>query len=248
MRKARVPGLAIVGLLILSNVAKADESPKDLIERALKAAGGAELMAKFKASVVKGTGTIYLPIATVSFTSESAAQLPKKYKSTLHLEINGMKITQVQMLDGDKATMLLNGKPQELDENMTKEFKEQVHVEYVTSLLPLRGTGFKLTSLGESQVDGKPALGIEVASKGYRDVSLYFDKKTALLVKVGCKAYDPLTMKEVDQEQSYRDFKTKDGLKYPTKSQVTQDGKKFMDLEVTENKNLKKLEDSVFQP
>lgn len=248
MRCRRALSLAMVGLLALSSIARSDENPKELLERAYKAEGGYELMAKFKATQSKGKGIIYFPIAEVSFTSESAAQFPDKYKVSLHLEINGAKITRVQTLIGDKVMTLLNGQQEEIDDKTSKEIKEQVYVERVTSLLPLREPGFTLTSLGESKVDGKPALGLKVASKGHREVSLYFDKETALVVKVESKVYDPLAMKEVVQEQFYRDYVTQDGLKYPTKSLVTQDGKKFMVLEVTENKNLEKLDDSVFKP
>ena len=248
MRSKRALVLTIVGLLAWSFAAKADESPKDLLERAFQAQGGFDKLAKLLATQVKGKGTIYLPVAEITFTSEGAAQLPDKYKSTLQFEINGAKFTQVQTLLGDKASILVNGNPQELDDNMRKEIKEQVYVEHVTSLVPLRETGFTLTALPEGQVDGQPALGIKITSKGHRDVSIYFDKKTALIVKAAYQAYDPLTMKEVAQEQFYQDYKEQDGIKYPTKSLVNQDGKKFMKIEVTEYKNLDKLDDSVFKP
>lgn len=248
MRAVRGFVFTITGMLALATAVQAQESPKDLLERAYKAQGGYDKMAKLKATLVKGKGIIYLPVAEVSFTSEGASQLPDKFKSTLHFEINGMKVTQVQLLVGDKATILVNGNAQEIDDNMKKEIKEQVYVEHVTSLIPLRDSTFTLTALGESKVDGKPALGIKIASKGHRDVNLYFDKETALIVKASYQAYDPLAMKEVSQEQSYSDYKDLAGIKYPTKSLVNQDGKKFMEIEVTEYKGLEKLDDSVFKP
>jgi hypothetical protein len=55
-------------------------------------------------------------------------------------------------------------------------------------------------------------------------------------------------MKEVAQEQFPRDYKDQAGTKYPSKSLVNQDGKKFMEIEVTEYKGLEKLDDSVFKP
>jgi hypothetical protein len=240
--------LAVAALLLQFPAARADESPKDLLDRAFKAQGGYEKLAKLKATLVKGKGTMFLSNAEVSFTSEGAAQLPDKFKSVLKFEINGMKVTNVQMLVGDKASLIINGNPQELTEKMIKEMKEEVYVEYVTSLLPLRDAAFTLTALGESKVDGQPALGIKVASKGHRDISLFFDEKSALVVKVACKAFDPISDKEVSQEQFYRDYKSQDGNTYPTKSVVLQDDKKFMELEVTEYKNLEKLDESAFKP
>jgi hypothetical protein len=240
--------LVLAVLVVQTPAARPDETAKELLERAYKAHGGFEKLSKFKATTVKGKGIIYLPVAEVSFTSEGAAQLPDKFKSVLQFEINGMKVTQLQMLVGGKATILLNGAPQELTDKVTNEMKEQVYVEQVTSLVPLREPAYALTALGESKIDGQPSLGIKVSSKGHRDVSLYFDKKTALLVKAAYKAFDPNADKEVTQEQTYRDYKDQDGVKYAAKSVVMQDDKKFMDIEVTEYKSLEKLDNSVFKP
>ena len=69
-----------------------------------------------------------------------------------------------------------------------------------------------------------------------------------LLVKAVYQAYDPNTSKEVAQEQIYRDYKDQDGTKFASKSLVNQDGKKFMEIEITEYKPLDKLPDSAFKP
>jgi hypothetical protein len=105
-----------------------------------------------------------------------------------------------------------------------------------------------LTALGESTVEGQPALGIKVVSKGHGDVSLYFDKKTALLVKAVYQSFDALAKKDVARENIYQDYTEQDGIKYAKKSLVFQEGKKFMQLEVTEYKALEKLDNSVFNP
>jgi hypothetical protein len=248
MRITSFLALSLGFLLIQVPLVRADESAKDLLERAYKAQGGYEKLNKFKATLAKGKGVMYLPGAEVSFTSEGAAQLPDKFKSLLQFEINGMKVTQVQMLIGDKATILVNGNAQEISDKLSKEIKEQVYVEEVTSLLPLKDKAYTLTMLEESQVDGQPALGLKVSSKGHRDVTLYFDKKSALVVKAAYKAYDAIADKEVAQEQSYKDYKEQDGIKYATKSLVLQDGKKFMQVEVTEYKVMEKLDSAVFKP
>ena len=252
MRSTRSLFLTMVALLALASAARAQESPKELLDRAYKALGGFDKLAKLKATQVKGKGMMYLPVdgkvAEVSFTSDGAAQLPDKFKMTQQFEINGMKTTQVQILVGDKATILLNGSPVPLDDTTRKEMKEQVYFEHVSSLLPLRETTFTLTALEETKVDSKPAVGIKVSSKGHRDMSLYFDKETALPVKATFKALDPISGKEVGNELFFREYKEQDGIKYPAKSLVLQDGKKFMQLEVTDYKALEKLDNSVFNP
>ncbi len=240
--------LSLGAVLFQIQLVRAEESAKDLLDRAYKAQGGYEKLNKLKATLAKGKGVMYLPGAEVSFTSEGAAQLPDKFKSLLQFEINGMKVTQVQTLIGDKASILVNGNAQEISDKLSKEIKEQVYVEEVTSLLPLKDKNYTLTMLGESKVEGQPALGLKVSSKGHRDVTLYFDKNTALVVKAAYKAYDAIADKEVAQEQSYSDYKDQDGIKYATKSLVLQDGKKFMELEVTEYKVMEKLDAAAFKP
>src|SRR5207245_430056 len=80
-----------------------------IIDKAIKAHGGAEKLAKFKAVQTSGKGTIEVMGMTLSFTAEGAAQMPDKFKSALHLEIAGMKVTQVQAMNGDKITITVNG-------------------------------------------------------------------------------------------------------------------------------------------
>jgi hypothetical protein len=251
MRKSRPLVLTMVSLLAWSVAAQAQESPKEILEQAYKAQGGFEKLSKLKATQAKGKGIMYLPVdgkvAEVSFTSEGSAQLPDKFKISQQFEINGTKTTQVQTLIGDKAAILMNGEALTLDDNMRKEMKEQVYFEYISTLIPLREPSFTLTALGESNVENKPALGLKVSSKGHRDMNLYFDKQTALLSKASYLAYDPISSKEVRQELFFKEYKDLDGTKYPSKSLVIQDGKKFMQLEVTEYKVSEKLDSSVFK-
>ena len=250
MRKSRPLVSTMVTLLAWSVVAQAQESPKEILERAYKAQGGFEKLSKLKATQAKSKGIMYLPVdgkvAEVSFNSEGSAQLPEKFKISQQFEINGTKTTQVQTLIGDKATILVNGEAMPLDENTRKEMKEQVYFEYISSLVPLREPSITLTSLGESKVEDKPAIGVKVSSKGHRDISLYFDKETALLSKASSQAFDPIGSKEVSQEIFFKDYKDLDGTKYPSKSLVTQDGKKVIQLETTEYKVSEKLDNSVF--
>ena len=45
--------------------------------------------------------------------------------------------------------------------------------------------GYRFTLLGESKVQGKPAAGLKVACPEQRDVCLWFDRESGLLVKRG---------------------------------------------------------------
>ena len=246
MRESRALVLTMVSLLAWSVAAQAQESPKEILERAYQAQGGFEKLSKLKATQAKGKGIMYVPEA-VSFTSEGSSQLPDKFKNSQQFEINGTKMTQVQTIVGDKASFVVNGEVMTLDDNTRKEMKEQVYLEYISTLVPLREPSIMLTALGESKVDNRPVVGLKVSSKGHREMNLYFDKETALLTKASCQAFDPVHSKEVNQELFFKEYKDLDGTKYPSKTVVTQDGKKVMQLEVTEYKVSEKLDSSVFK-
>src|SRR4029079_11611179 len=88
---------------------------------------------------------------------------------------------------------------------------------HVRNLLPLiRERGIELSLLPETLVSGRPAVGIRVKSKGHRDIDLYFDKDTGLVVKTESRVLPPGKPPIVLEQilSGYRDF---DGLKLATK-------------------------------
>lgn len=111
----------------------------------------------------------------------------------------------------------------------------------------LTDKGYELSSLGEVQVNGQPAVGVRVSHKGSRDVSLYFDKKTGLVAKVERRAVDPMTGQEVTEERIIKEYQDKDGMKAAKKVLINRDGKKYMELDISEIKYLDKVDDSEFK-
>jgi hypothetical protein len=161
-----------------------------------------------------------------------------------------MKITQTQVYNGDKFWINVNGMDIPLDDKFKDEVKEQVYQEKVGSLVFLRdkekGKGIELSPLGEVKVEGRPAVGVRLASKGHRDINMYFDKTTGLLAKTEARVLDFMSQQEVTEEKIFTDYKEKEGLPRPNKVLMNRDGKKFLELEFTEIKLLDKLDDSTF--
>jgi hypothetical protein len=126
-----------------------------------------------------------------------------------------------------------------------KFVKEQMHEAYVLTLTPLlKDQRFALSALGETKLNDRPALGVKVSAKERRDVDLYFDKETGLLVKSVAKVV--LRMQETDQEIRYSGYKDVEGLKWPMKAVQYRNGNKYAETEITELKFLEKGDDSVF--
>jgi ABC-type Na+ transport system ATPase subunit NatA len=122
-----------------------------------------------------------------------------------------------------------------------------LYVDEVVTLVPLKEKDYKLSTLGETKVGKKAAVGIKVTRKDHRDVNLFFDKDTGLLVKTETTIKDFMAGgQELNQETVMSDFKEIEGRKLPTKVVISRDGKKFVDGETSDQKYSDKLEDSVF--
>jgi hypothetical protein len=250
MRKTGSMLLLLSLCLGVAGSSRAEDSAQAIIDKAIQAHGGLEKLTSLKAVQAAAKGTMDVMGQDVPFTAETYAQFPNQFKTVIEITIGGMKITQVQRMNKDKIEITVNGMLQPLNDKLRDEMKEQVHAEYVASLTPLKDKdkGYTLTSLAESKVNDRPVFGVKVSSKGHRDVSLYFDKENGLLVRSVHSATDPMSGQEYAQETIHSNYKDFNGIKRPTKEIVNRDGKKMAEVELTDIKNLEKLDDKVFEP
>jgi len=233
--------LALAGGLTL---AQEDES-RALIDKAIKAHGGEKALAKTKAGESKGKGTIHL-MGGIEFTADNYAQMPDKFKSVMRLTVMNMNITVTQGFDGKKLWIQVNDKTMDLDDKLVDTVKEALYAEHLATLVPLKDKGVKLSPLGETKVEGRAAVGVQASSKGHKDVNLFFDKTTNMLLKLELRTVDPMSGQEVTQEKIYLEYKDVDGAKTPSKLLVHQDGKKFLEMEISDIKVVDRLDDSIF--
>jgi len=225
----------------------ADKEVRAVVEKAIKAHGGADKLAKFKGAVVKGKGSADIGGMNVEYTSTTTLQLPDRMRLDVDLDVNGMKITFTQVLNGHKGWIKLLDKTKEMEKDHVAEAREQAHAAWVATLAPLTDKEFKLGSLGESKIDGKEAIGVQVARKDRRDVNLFFDKKSGMLLKSEFRTKDLLgDGKEFTAETFYSDYKEIDGAQHAMKQTQKRDGKDFGKNEISEIEKKDKFEDSVF--
>jgi acetyl esterase/lipase len=237
----------LVVLLWGSTGLAGEEEARAIIAKAVKAHGGAEHLARLKAVRVRAGGSITANKAGVEFTYQTVWQSPGRLRNVLQMPVGNQKLTVIQILDGDRGWASVNGLTTPLDEKRLGEMKAQAHVRRLLPLTPLlEDKAYRLTALDETTVNDRPALGVKVAAKGQRDVRLYFDKETGLLVKVERQALDEGTMKEVRQEQFLSDFGDRDGLKTERKQVWHRDGKKVLEMTFTEIKYPEKIDAAEF--
>jgi hypothetical protein len=234
--------LALVACVVWAP-ARADDRGTALavVERAIKAHGGADALTRSANSSRSAKGTITLEGKDLAITSDAVLSLPEKAHMDLVVE-KSTKITSV--INGEKGWELTGGAAREMVKEKVDDLREEAYVWWLATLAPLQKETFELSSLPESQVNGKPADVVKVASKGHPDARLYFDKATGLLVKI-----DRTTKEaglEVFKEYLYSDHKEIDGVKVPLREVLQVNGRKRHDVTLTAYKVLAKPDESAF--
>jgi hypothetical protein len=255
MRSILHLSLSLCAAVAFTTLARADAEAdvKALLDKAIKASGGEEKLAKVKAMTLKSKGKFYdvdrdISPDGVDYTAETSWQFPDRVRDEIHAKVKGKDLVILAVVNGDKGWSTETGTAEEMKKEALEEAKENMYVNKVGMLYTLKDKEFKIASLGESKVDDKEVVGIKVSSKGHRDISLYFDKKTALLLKSETKVKDLMNEgKEVSQEVYYSDYKEVDGIQQPYKVKMLRGGKDYVTAEMTELKVVDKLEDKLFE-
>jgi hypothetical protein len=249
MRKCLSVSLIAALALLTGGPARADDQAdiKALLAKAIKALGGEDKLSKEKVFTAKFKGKFYMGENGIDYTMELFVQFPGQAKSVISFEVNGMAFTVVSVLNKDKGWVKIGNDTMDLDKDRLAEEKEKMYARSLEGLVMLKDKAYTLATVGEVKVGKHDAVGIKVSSKGHRDVNLFFDKKTGLLVKTETMVKKEGTDTEVSQEVIYEAYKEIDGIKRPMKLHIKQDGKKYVDVdETTEFKVEEKLDDSTF--
>jgi hypothetical protein len=231
----------IVGFVGSVGSARGDEAKaRQIVDKAIKALGGAEKIAKYPASTFKEKGTYYGMGQGLPYEGVYSIQLPDRFA----MEIQGVfKL----VVNGKQAWTKMGDETKEMTAEELDVQKSQLYHGWVSSLVPLKDRAFKLSEFGEDTINGRAAVGVSVNREGKPTVTLLFDKEKGLLIKSTTTVKSPENgNKEVSEEVFYSEFKEVEGIPTPTKVLVNRDGKKFVEAEVSDHKLYEKLDDSVF--
>jgi hypothetical protein len=242
-------------LILLSAVAasasgvRAADDPKAIITRAIKAHGGEEALTKYQAMEAKTTGKIDIAgVGEVDFTQNVSVMFPDKIKDVVELTVAGQNLKIVTVANGDTVSIQVNGTDTEANDQIKETLKDARHLAKVNRLFPLlKDKGFDLSLFGEAKVEGKPAVGVTVATKGEKDIVLFFDTQSGRLVKTDRRTTPPGGAAEVQEERIILEYaEAKDGILVPKKILIKHDGKKYAEAEI-EAKLLEKIDESEFK-
>ena len=133
--------LLSVGLILAAAPARADDAAKAIVEKAIKAQGGAEALEKFPVATITFKGTFHGMGQEIPMTGEITTQGADRLKMDMEVEAGGQKIrrsstSSTGTRDGPRSATTL----MELDKDQIAEAKEQAHAGWVATLAPLVAT------------------------------------------------------------------------------------------------------------
>jgi hypothetical protein len=225
-----------------------DDESRALIREAIKAHGGKDALRKHLGAQVKYKGTVDTMGMTVKVEGEVFTNHPDRMKNVINVEVNNMNFQVQQGFDGKVLWLSVMGMNKDIDDKEAlTEIQESFHAERVANLFDLDNKEFKLASLGEMKIKDKDAVGVRVSKEGKRDVNLWFDKASHMLVKSEYRGKDPFGQTgEVNQEKYFSNYKSVMGVQTPMRLEVHNDGKKMLDLEISEVRYHERLDDTYF--
>jgi len=222
-----------------------DPSPQEIIDKGIAALGGLEKLSKTEAINFQGKGTFYGMGQAAEFKGEWWIQPPDKFKNAISVDAGGQKMEFVQVLNGDKGWATMGGL-EELTEDQKSVIKDDLYVRRVAHLVVLKDPQYKLIALSKSRIADAEVRGVKVSCNNHKDVSLFFDKNTGLLLRLQRQGKDPMSGQDVQWEMNYGNYKDEDGIKIARKISMKKDGNDFIDMTVTDHKLTDKLDDKLF--
>lgn len=244
MRTMRGLALTLVVAWAAAPAVRADDrdTARAVIDAAVKAHGGTAALTK--AQTVRRTATGFQLQAgrEVPLTSQDVLALPDRVRMDVTLD---KRMRFVSVVNGDKGWIQVGGAPVlTMAAPRLKEYHEEVYVLWIATLVPLQKGAFELAPLAEIKVNGKPALGVKVSSKGHADAKLYFDKATKLLVKIERRVSASGLV--VAKEYLFGNYKDFDGAKLRTSEQEKINGKATAAVTAITYKFLPRVDDKLF--
>lgn len=244
MRTLLTAALAVA----LASAARGQDAARETVEKAIEAHGGAATLDKYPAGRSRSKGKIVLANTEYPFTNVVVYQMPGKVRSTFEVVSDNVSRPVTYVANGDKLAAFAGGLAQDLPKPQIEELKTALYVQNLTRLTPLlKDKQYKLAPADGITIDGKPTVGVAVSADGQKDVKLYFDRETHLLTAVERTGFDALG-RPADHTEVYSDYREANGLKYPARTVIKQNGKRYLESETVEFKPLERVESREFRP
>jgi hypothetical protein len=239
------------------------QDPHDVLEKAIRAHGGAERLAKLRAGKTTSNGSIELPMVggPVIFHQIAWFQEPDRVKSVMTMKLQSGDTTIITVLNGSKGWLRQGGNTTEMDAASLKHAQEELHVAGIHRLLQLRDRSTYFLATLEDKVtipleirDGaaaqnRRAIRIKVLSREHPEVLLDFDEETGLLIRTTRKVHHPRAKDPTNpftEEKTLEHYQRQNGIEVPRHARIMINDGLFMNLTVTAIEFREKFDDSLF--
>src|SRR5262245_13778774 len=151
-----------------------DAEARAIIDKAIKAHGGADKLSQFKAVSAKWVGkrkveNVFYWDAVYVVTYE----MPDKIRFDIEVENpKGGKFAFSRVVNGKKGWQGSVRGTRDLKEAEVAHIVDALYAHWLASVVPFKDKGFQFALVGSVTVDGKDAVGISVSCKGRPDVNL----------------------------------------------------------------------------
>ena len=231
-----------------TNTSSAAADPAALVDKAVRALGGAEKMAQVRAATWKEKGTRAFQGNDVPVNAEVLVQGTDHIRREWDVDLGGMKVRRVVVVAGEGAWSKMMENVEELAGEKLANERRRVYLTVIpVTVLPLKSEGYRLATIADEQVGGRPAAGLNVTPPDGKEFRLYFDKETGLPVRVVAKVLGQGGAGPCTEETTYSDYKAFDGVQKATRISIKRDGATVSDVQIGEFKVLDRADAKAFQ-
>lgn len=223
-----------------------DATAKAILDKAIKALGGEEKLAKIEAFTWKSKGHFIINGSDNKFNSQVTIQGLDQYRSEFEGIVNGNSLKGITVVKGDKGWRKSGDQLIEMNEEQVANEKRSIYLMVIpTTLVALKSKNFEIGTAPEEKVNDKPAVAIKGTGPDGKDFTIYFDTETSLPIKLVAKMTG-FVGEDFLIEWSFANYKEYDGIQKATKIEIKRDGEKFLNAEVTEFKIVDKVDAATF--
>ena len=220
------------------------ETPQQVLDRAIKAVGGEQMLRKLANSQYRSEVTAFVAgQAQPGGQEKTLIKLPDCIK----VEITDRKQAGTFALHGSEGWVQMDGQTEKMRPHAVESMQEDLHCIKLQYLVGAKDPRYQLKMLPPKRVEGVLSDGILVSGEGVPDVSLYFDKRSGLLVKSEMRLRDPMLGHIVFREVFLKDYEDVQGLKYPMHIVIYNDYSRYREVKMKDVKFLENIRDSEFQ-
>jgi hypothetical protein len=191
----RVVWLVCLALFQVFHPAHADEriDARAIIDRAIEFAGGRDALGRYEKPFVRSaTATAMGKMGPEESEMTITTLFPNKYRTHQIPQRGGISETVFNGENGWGESVIprLGVRKNTMNDVTLRLTRERLYGEWLNTLLPIDDDASRLSTVEDIAIDGRPAVGVNIAHKDRPDVQLHFDKETFALVKLARKMED----------------------------------------------------------